>query len=146
MSPKVNTKQTCLNRTNSKVWRKDFPVQTINKSDYKNAKLRLMVTSYKGEVLKEYMDHFPSSPFDLVQLSENGVDHSNGVRGLCPRLAGTPSCCQTLHLPTMNIFTKEQPWSHQREIIRYRTFTRQPSCWSKNLKQTYEGVYIIIGF
>ena len=40
-------------------------------------------------------------PLDLVQLSEDRVDHSNGVGGLGSSLAGVPRCCQTLHLFTI---------------------------------------------
>lgn len=39
--------------------------------------------------------------FDLVQLSEDSVDHADGVRRFRSRLAGVPCCCQTLHLPSV---------------------------------------------
>lgn len=45
------------------------------------------------------MRTFAYRPFNLVQLGENRVDNSDGVRWFCAWLAGIPGCCQTLHLP-----------------------------------------------
>lgn len=48
--------------------------------------------------VKQYILCYASWPFDLIELSEDRVDHSDGIRRLCSCLACIPSCCQTLHL------------------------------------------------
>lgn len=55
----------------------------------------------------QWEDDFSSWPFDLVQLSEDRVDHPDSIRGFCSRLAGLPSCCQALHLPSRKQFHQQ---------------------------------------